>query len=110
MFATEPFIALFVIGGSLLQFRISQAGPQVAAITFAKLVVHPLIIGAGFALIFGWENPITRDALLFASMPIFLSYAVFATKYKADEIAASAVMLSTLLGAITVTLLLSFQF
>lgn len=105
-----PFIALFVIGGTLLQFQISRTGPRVVAITFAKLVVHPLCIGAGFIMVFGWEDAVVREALLFASMPLFLSYVAFAARHDVDEVAASAIVLSTVLGAVSVTVLLGVLF
>ncbi|MDD9908638.1 MAG: AEC family transporter [Ahrensia sp.] len=105
-----PFIALFVIGGTLLQFRISRTGPRVAAITFAKLIIHPLCVGAGFIVVFGWDDAVVREALLFASMPLFLSYVVFAARHDVDEVAASAIVLSTVLGAVSFTVLLGLLF
>jgi len=108
--AAAPFIALFVIGGTLLQFQISRTGPRVAAITFAKLVIHPMCVGAGFVGVFGWESVVVREALLFASMPLFLSYVAFAAQHDVDEVAASAIIVSTILGAVSVTALLMFLF
>jgi malonate transporter len=108
--AAAPYVALFVIGGTLLQFRISRAGPRVAAVGGAKLVIHPLGVAIGFGVFFGWDEPVVRDAILFATMPLFLSYAVFAARYDFDDVAASAIVLSTLLGAVSVPVLLSFLF
>lgn len=105
-----PFIALFVIGGTLLQFQISRTGPRVVAITLAKLVVHPLCVGAGFIMVFGWDAAVVREALLFACMPLFLSYVVFAARYDVDDVAASAIVLSTVLGAVSVTVFLGILF
>ncbi len=104
--ASAAFPALFVIGGTLLKFRVSRTGPRVAAITAVKLLVHPLLVGISFALVFGWESVTTKDAVLFACMPLFLAYVVLAGKHQADEVAASAIALSTLLSAVTVTLVL----
>lgn len=105
-----PFIALFVIGGTLLQFQISRTGPRVVAITLAKLVVHPLCVGAGFIMVFGWDAAVVHEALLFACMPLFLSYVVFAARYDVDDVAASAIVLSTILGAVSVTVFLGILF
>lgn len=105
--AAAPFIALFVIGGSILQFRVSRSGPRVVAITVGKLLVHPLVVGTAFWAVFGWQDTVTRDAVLFACMPLFLSYAVFCGRHSVGEVGASAIVLSTLLGAGTVTVILA---
>lgn len=55
--SAAPFVALFVIGGSILQFRMSRSGPRVLAVTLAKLVVHPLVVGVAFWTVFGWATP-----------------------------------------------------
>lgn len=85
-------------------------GPRVVAITFAKLVIHPMCVGAGFVGVFGWESDLVREALLFASMPLFLSYVAFAAQHDVDDVAASAIIVSTVLGAVSVTSLLMFLF
>lgn len=102
-----PFIALFLIGGMLVQVRITRAGPRVAALTAAKLVVHPLLVAAGFTLVFGWPAEATQDAVLFASVPVFATFVVFCARHQVGEVAASAVVISTLIGTFTLTAILS---
>lgn len=108
--SAAPFVALFVIGGSILQFRMSRSGPRVLTVTLAKLVLHPLFVGAAFGVIFGWAEPVTRDAILFACMPLFLSFAAFCGRHSVGDVGASAIVMSTLLGAVTVPVVLGFLF
>lgn len=108
--SAAPFIALFVIGGSILQFRMSRSGPRVLIITMAKLVVQPLVVGVAFWLVFGAEATVTRDAILFACMPLFLTYVVFCDRHSVGDVGASAIVMSTLLGAISVPIILGVLF
>lgn len=108
--ASAPFIALFVIGGSILQFQVSRSGPRVIAITVAKLLIHPLFVGLAFLVVFGPQVPATREAILFASMPLFLSYVVFCGRHGVGEVGASAIVVSTVVGAVTVTMVLAMLF
>lgn len=101
-----PFIALFLIGGMLVQVRITRAGPLVLSLSAAKLFVHPALVGMAFAAVFGWSAEATRDAILFASVPIFATFVVFCTRHGVGEVGASAVVLSTLLGTVTMTAIL----
>ena len=108
--SAAPFVALFVIGGSILQFRVSRSGPRVLTVTLAKLIVHPLFVGAAFCVVFGWADPVTRDAILFACMPLFLSFVAFCGRHSVGDVGASAIVMSTLLGAVTVPVVLGFLF
>ncbi len=108
--SAAPYVALFVIGGSILQFRMSRSGPRVLAVTVAKLVVQPLAVGAAFWAAFGWADPVTRDAILFACMPLFLTYVVFCGRHSVGDVGASAIVMSTLLGAISVPIILGLLF
>ena len=108
--SAAPFVALFVIGGSILQFRMSRSGPRVLAVTLAKLVVHPMVVGVAFWAVFGWTDPVTRDAILFACMPLFLSFVAFCGRHSVGDVGASAIVMSTLIGALTVPLVLGFLF
>lgn len=108
--SAAPFVALFVIGGSILQFRMSRSGPRVLAVTLAKLVVHPLVVGGAFWAVFGWADSVTRDAILFACMPLFLSFVAFCGRHSVGDVGASAIVMSTLLGAVTVPVVLGILF
>ena len=108
--SAAPFVALFVIGGSILQFRMSRSGPRVFTVTLAKLFVHPLAVGAAFCVVFGWAETVTRDAILFSCMPLFLSFVAFCGRHGVGDVGASAIVMSTLFGAITVPIVLGFLF
>lgn len=103
-----PFLALFLIGGTLTQVRNPRAGPSVIAITLAKLFLHPILVSAAFAIVFGWNSQARFDATLFAAIPIFLAHAIFCARYGVDDVASSSIVLSTVIGAVTVTILLGW--
>lgn len=103
-----PFLALFLIGGTLTQARNSRAGPSVIAITLAKLFLHPILVSAAFAIVFGWNSQARLDATLFAAIPIFLAHAIFCARHGVDDVASSSIVLSTVIGAVTVTILLGW--
>ena len=105
--SAAPFLALFLIGGMLAQADLRAAGPRVAGMVGAKLLLHPALVGLSFALVFGWADRATRDALFFAAIPCFASGVVFCARHGVGTVAASAIVLSTLLGGLTVTALLT---
>lgn len=101
-----PFIALFLIGGMLVQVRITRTGPRVVLLSAAKLVLHPALTWCAFAAVFGADAEATRDAVLFASLPVFATFVVFSTRHGAGDVGASAVAVSTLLGIGTMTVVI----
>lgn len=103
-----PFLALFLIGGTLTQARNPRAGPSVIAITLAKLFLHPILVSAAFGIVFGWHSQARLDATLFAAIPIFLAHAIFCARHGVDDVASSSIVLSTVIGAVTVTILLGW--
>lgn len=108
--SAAPYVALFLIGGGILQFRMSRSGPRVLSVTVAKLLIQPLVVGVAFCAFFGWRDPVTRDAILFAAMPLFLTYVVFCGRHGVRDVGASAIVLSTLLAAISVPIVLEILF
>ena len=108
--SAAPYVALFVIGGSILQFRMSRSGPRVLTVTLTKLLIQPLVVGTVFWAVFGWADPVTRDAILIAAMPLFLTYVAFCGRHGVGDVGASAIMLSTLIGAISTPIIVGFLF
>lgn len=104
-----PFIALFLIGGMLVQVRITRTGPRVVLLSAAKLILHPVLMWCAFAAVFGADADATRDAVLFASLPIFATFVVFCARHGVGEVAASAVAVSTLLGIGTMTVIIGLM-
>lgn len=103
-----PFLALFLIGGTLTQVRNPRAGPSVIALTLAKLCLHPILVFAAFGIVFGWHSQAQLDATLFAAIPIFLSHAIFCARHGVEDVTSSSIVLSTVIGAVTVTILLGW--
>ncbi|MDA7429707.1 hypothetical protein PGB28_14660 [Primorskyibacter aestuariivivens] len=106
--SAAPFVALFVIGGGILQFRMSRSGPHVLAVTTTKLLLHPLVVGIGFWMVFGWDDPVAQDSVLFAFMPLFLSFVVLCGCHNVKGVGASAIVMSTLFGAVIVPIVLGY--
>ena len=104
---SAPFLALFLIGGTLTQVRISRTGPRILVTTAAKLFIHPISVFIAFAVFFGGGSQDQLDATLFAAIPIFTSYLIFCARHSAEDVAASSIVLSTLIGAVTVTVFLT---
>jgi malonate transporter len=68
------------------------------------LGVHPLLVFCAAHYVFALEPLFTATITLLAAMPTGVFSAVFATQYKTAEAdASSAIVVSTLLGAITIT-------
>lgn len=103
-----PFLALFLIGGALAQVQNPRAGPSVIALTLAKLFLHPILVFAAFGIVCGWHSQAQLDATLFAAIPIFLTHAIFCARHGVEDVASSSIVLSTVLGAVTVTILLGW--
>ena len=108
--SATPFIALFVVGGTMLQNRLTRSGPRVLAVSAAKLFLQPALVAVAFGLLIGWDTDATKGAIVFATMPLFLSLVAFASRHEVEDVAASSIVLTTLLGAVTVTLTLSVLF
>ena len=103
-----PFLALFLIGGTWTQGQNTRAGPSVIALTLAKLCLHPILVFAAFGIVFGWHSEAQLDATLFAAIPIFLTHGVFCARHGVEDVASSSIVLSTVIGAVTVTILLGW--
>lgn len=99
--AANP-LALFIIGGMVVSTKPESIGGTVAVIATAKLVVFPLAM----ALIL-WMVPVVDPLLvpmviLFAAMPMFTIYGVLAERHGQGAPASSALLITTVLGGVTV--------
>ncbi len=78
---------------------------QLAGLTLTRLLVVPLVVAAGLALL-GWHNLFAKVVVIEAAMPAGLSVAIMAKTYGADaEFAASALLWTTLAAMVSLPLI-----
>lgn len=104
-------IALFVIGGSLVGLPMRGNFPIALQITFAKLIVQPLVVAAIIAglITLGSMSLSTemQSALIISSaMPMIGIYAILAQEYGHEGMASIALLASVTLGFFTASALL----
>lgn len=103
-------LALFVIGGTLVDLKVRGMRAEVAQIAVGKLILHPLLVGAAL-LALPWLgvqlDPVLRAAaLLSAAMPMLGIYTILAQKHGHEEVAAAALLATTVVSFITLSALL----
>lgn len=97
-------VALFGIGGALNEFKLSENWKPALIATAIKLVLHPAIAYALMVWVLHVPIEMARYGILLASMPAGVNIYVFATYYdRSTGIAANAILLGTILSAVTIT-------
>jgi hypothetical protein len=104
-------LALFVIGGTLVGLPTQGLGKRVAPIVLGKLVFHPLAVLTAIHLLpmVGLprlEGPLATAAVLMAAMPMMSMYTILAQIYRREEIAAAAMLVTTVCSFFTISGLL----
>ncbi|MEN0000550.1 MAG: AEC family transporter [Pseudomonadota bacterium] len=96
--------ALVGIGASMTQYRMASGLRESAMIAFLSLIIHPLIVFVLAHHVFQLDQIMTLAAVTIAAMPPGVNIYIFAAMYKrAEDVAASAFLLSTLLSIVSVT-------
>ena len=107
MAAASGALSLFVIGGSLVGLKVEGLRGTVAQIALGKLIVHPLVMAA---VLFWWipvSDPALRQAaLLTAALPMFGIYPLLSQRHGHGAVSAAALLVSTLLAFVTLSLLI----
>ncbi len=99
--------ALFAMGGTLCQHRMSGNRVEVAALVTIKLLLHPLLVWALGIWVFTMDPLWTHVAVVMAALPAGVTPYLFAQRYRVGiPIAISTVFLSTLLSILSLSLLL----
>ena len=102
-------VALIAVGGRLafIKWRGALGGALLASVF--KLVVMPMAVFALARHVFALPPLFTATITLLSAMPTGVFTAIFAAQYQtAEETASSAIVVSTVLGAITIAAWLSF--
>ncbi|ARA99574.1 AEC family transporter [Geobacillus thermodenitrificans] len=96
-------IALFTLGAQIAYARFTALPPLLYASVFGRLLFSPLL-AAAFIFLLGIEGVTAQALLIASSYPCSRNTALYALEYDCHpDYAAQAVLLSTLLSAITVT-------
>lgn len=101
-------VALVAVGGRLAFIRWrASLGPSLYIGVF-KLGVHPLLVFLCAHHLFALPSLFTATITVLAAMPTGVFTAVFAEQYKtAEDTASSAIVVTTVLGAVSIALWLS---
>lgn len=95
--------ALFALGGAMTRYRLRSDLGEAAAVSALSLLVHPAA-ALGLAALLSLDRSQTLAAVTLASAPVGMNGYLFAAFYKrAEGVAASAMLLSTALSALTVS-------
>lgn len=101
--AAAPLLSLVYIGGTVASGAWREGGAVALAVVLGKLVVHPAITFAVLLTIPGVPRDIAVFGMVFAAMPIITIFPILAARYGGAAMASSAMLLTTLLGGITVS-------
>ena len=104
-------LALFVIGGTLVGLPMQGLGKRVAPIVLGKLVFHPLAVLAAVQILPMAGLPtldpqLAMAAVIMAAMPMMSMYTILAQIYGREEIAAAAMLVTTIFSFFTISSLL----
>ena len=100
--------AQVALGASLTRFAIKGQVPTLSLILALKLLAFPLAVYIMAVQIFALPKPAAQVALIFASMPAGANAFLFAERtQRVVNSTSGAVALGTILGAVTVTLLIA---
>lgn len=101
-------VALFALGGILTRYTVSDKIPQVLFIAGLCLVFHPLFTWVCTQWVFNLDKEFVRSAVISASVAPGINAFIFASIYeRATGVVSAAVLLCTLLSALTVPVWLS---
>lgn len=98
-------VALFGIGAALTQYSLKKEISESLAVAVFSLTVHPAVAFLLAHFVFDLPKEYVRAAVIIAAMPPGINAFVFASMYnRAMSLAASTVLISTILSVGTITL------
>ena len=102
-------VALFALGGVLYRYEIKSNLPEVGAVAIIKLFIFPILVYLMGTYIFDLPTSIRNSAVLIAAMPPGINTYIFASMYnKAQQTAATSIVICTGLSIFTITAWLTF--
>lgn len=88
-------LALLVIGGMLASLPASGRLGAVGLIVGGKLLVHPLLVGMGVALVPGVTPAMALGGVLFAAMPMITIFPLLSARVGQGQLAAFGLLIAT---------------
>lgn len=105
--SAAPVLALVVAGGTLATAQVSQLGMPVVAIAAMKLLLHPALTWIVLSAMPGLDPALVAGGTIMAGLPMISIFAIFAARHNGATIAASALVLGTVMGAFSVSALVA---
>jgi malonate transporter len=100
--------ALFAVGGAMRGYRLGASLRPALAMTVLKLLCQPLLVWWLASFVFQAPPLAAQVTTVIAAMPIGVNVYIFAVRYRTGEgETAAAILLSTLLAVVTVTIVLA---
>lgn len=97
-------VALFGIGGALVEFKLSENWKQALVASLIKLVLHPFIAYVLMIWVLHVPLDIARYGILLSAMPAGVNIYVFATYYdRGVHVATNTILISTVMSALTIS-------
>ena len=104
-------VALFALGATVYGQPIRNAFGELAALSIARLVVHPVLVAIFFVMLPGVDPLWVKAAILSACLPIAANVFVLSDHYGGYVgRTASAIFLTTIIASVTVPIALYFVF
>lgn len=101
-------IALITLGVQLARTRLSSNLLPLTSVTVMRLLVSPMM-AAVLALIFGFGAHLSQILIVAAGFPVAVNVYLLAAEYQqGEELASQSIFISTLLSAVTLSILLLF--
>ena len=98
-------VALFSLGALLVSYKISSGLGEVGMVSVSKLILHPVIAYVIGSFIFNLPPEVLKPLVIMAAMPPGMNVYIFADLYdRAKGIAASSVLVSTILSVFTISI------
>ena len=109
MIATAALpVALFSLGALLVSYKISVGLGEVSLVSLSKLILHPMIAYVLGYYVFQLSPEILNPLVIMAAMPPGMNVYIFANMYdRAKGIAASSVLVSTIVSVLTISVWLA---
>lgn len=100
-------VALFALGATVYGQPLRNAMGELATISVARLIIHPVLVAALFLLLPGVDPLWIKAALLSACLPVAANVFVLSDHYGGySGRSASAILMTTILASITVPIAL----
>ena len=104
--SASPAAALFFIGGVLVGIDLKGRLPVIGAVTFAKLVINPLLVAACIWLLPPFQRELQVAAIVIASAPMLAIFPIIGGKYGLEQESASTLLSATAVSFVTISVVL----